>query len=389
MALGSLNVLRDISAGERIGTGLGAGLGQKLQQLAEQKIADVVRQKEFQRNYGALQQAGFGPEEASFIARFPQEQQVKLLSSLWDRGGAPLQSVPLEMQESPLLAMDSSGLGALKQVLPEGIKAQPSEMLPEKQAISQQLAVQKPTIADIMRRPPARERREEEKLDIAKQKLALQKEQFEKKISAKEQENIDKETLPEYKEIVKNAKAAKDNERRLNRMEQLNEKGDLNFGAFSSVLKGLGEHFGIDVSSLMTADEQEFDKLSADFIKNAKDVFGARITDADLRAFLKTVPTLSQSKEGRRRVIKSLRVGNAAAKAKKDAMDEIIKENNGKRPRNLELLVEERVNPILDELAQEYIASPIGLSEEEKKMEYNRPKMEGESWFEYLTRPYY
>ncbi len=172
---------------------------------------------------------------------------------------------------------------------------------------------------------------------------------------------VDKETLPVYEKVNKEAKSSKDNNTRLNRIEELNEKGNLGIPILNSVLKTISKGvFGasLDVTGLMTADAQELDKLSSDFIKSAKDLFGARLTDADLSAFMKTIPNLSQTKEGRSRVIKNLKVFNTAASLRKHAMDEIIKERGGTRPRDLESLIEQRVGPQLDALSETFASSP-------------------------------
>jgi hypothetical protein len=114
------------------------------------------------------------------------------------------------------------------------------------------------------------------------------------------------------------------------------------------------KNFNIDVPALMSADSQEFNKLSKDFLKDAKAVFGNRLTDTDLRTFLETVPELSQSNEGKQRVINNMKAFNDASLAKKQAADEIIGSNNGNRPRNLDRLVDEKTSERLDAIAQEF-----------------------------------
>jgi len=104
----------------------------------------------------------------------------------------------------------------------------------------------------------------------------------------------------------------------------------------------------------MTADAQELDKLSSDYLKDIKEVFGAKITESMIQQFLKTVPTLSQSKEGRERIIRNLDIFSQAADIRYDVMHDIIEENGGKRPRNLEAKVEKRANKELDRLAEKF-----------------------------------
>lgn len=104
-----------------------------------------------------------------------------------------------------------------------------------------------------------------------------------------------------------------------------------------------------------TPETQEFEKLSAEFVRGAKDVFGARITDADLNAFMKMVPTLANTDAGKMAIIRNLRLTNEGLIAKKKIADQVIKANGGRKPYNLEEMVESIAQPILDKYAQEFI----------------------------------
>jgi hypothetical protein len=140
-------------------------------------------------------------------------------------------------------------------------------------------------------------------------------------------------------------------------MEELAKRGNLTYPLFASALETLSNGifgFGIDMTALLHQDSQEFRKLSNDFLKDAKDTFGSRLTNYDVKTFLSTVPTLSQSHLGKLRVINNLRSFNEAALLRKKAMDQIIKENGGRRPANLDTLIEERISPKLDELAAKF-----------------------------------
>lgn len=99
----------------------------------------------------------------------------------------------------------------------------------------------------------------------------------------------------------------------------------------------------------------EYQKLSSNFIKGAKAIFGSRITDADLEAFMATVPTLNNTPEGRKAIINNMQIINKAADVEFDIMDRIIKENGGHRPQDIELQIEREARPILDRLAKEFV----------------------------------
>lgn len=213
------------------------------------------------------------------------------------------------------------------------------------------------------------------------------------------------DTADYYKEISKLGRASVDDNRRLLRMEQLIDKnlksggGLLRGSARQTVLNaaedwkshaatgGLGGAIGGLIGTLLlpgigtaggaalgsalgaaaptaysayergtaTPETQEFEKLSAEFVRGAKDVFGSRITDADLNAFMKMVPTLANTDEGKLSVMRNLRLVNEGNIVKKKVADKIIRANGGRRPYNLEDMVETISQPILDKLSSEFV----------------------------------
>jgi len=164
-----------------------------------------------------------------------------------------------------------------------------------------------------------------------------------------------KETKDYYDKVSEESRAARNNEVRLRKLEKLIDKGKLNSPTFASGIKFLHlGGYGPDLGSWLNADTQEFNKLSTDFVKDAKQIFGSRLTDADLKTFLDTVPTVTQSDEAKRRVIKNMRVFNGAAQARKSAMDQVIEANGGRRPADLDSRVEQMVAPYIDQLANDF-----------------------------------
>ena len=154
-------------------------------------------------------------------------------------------------------------------------------------------------------------------------------------------------------------------------MKELIKEGDLNAPLFSAGLDAL-ENFipylgvGINLKSFLSPSSQEFDKLSKDFLRDVKKIFGARVTDNEVRQFLKTIPTLSQTDEGKLRIINNLELFNEAAKVKKQAFDDIIESNAGFRPQNIEQLVKKRTKKQLDAIAKNFISGD--RSEEDKAL---------------------
>lgn len=188
-------------------------------------------------------------------------------------------------------------------------------------------------------------------------RLAPSKEK--QKMMHEDQKAINKEVLPYVKELQQKAKGARENDIRLNRMEKLIESGKLNSPQFASALKTLKHGIwglGLDLTGALSTESQEFEKLSNDFIKNAKDLFGNRITDTDLKSFLATIPNLIQSNEGKSAVIRNLKIMNKAAEIREKAGRKLLKEYGNKLPLDFEAQVEDRIKPELDAIAQEFEA---------------------------------
>ena len=62
-----------------------------------------------------------------------------------------------------------------------------------------------------------------------------------------------------------------------------------------------------------------------------------------------------------------MKIFNEGAKLKKDAMSEIIDMNGGRRPMNIELLVEKKIAPKMDKLSEKFIGRDVTKKKEEPK----------------------
>lgn len=317
----AIQILPNIGLGERLGTALGTGLSSGIQGLAQHKLSEIERQKGIQKTTGGLQALG-APAELAYL---PDNLQAIALKQFLQQSG------------------QESYANALSSLLGGGTQGEQVGQVPQLRGLTQQQAS------------------ELTKIGLQKQKAAAQEKQFATKEARVEQHHIDKETKPYYDEIFKSYKAARNTNPVLDRMQILLNKGNLPNAAFYGLANKVGDVFGLDVSALRSADAQEFEKLSNEFLKNAKDIFGSRLTNYDVSTFLKGIPTLSQSNAGKQRIINNLRTMNEGALIKQQAVKDIIAENNGRRPVNLAELVEEKVEPQLDQLAEMFAqGTPVG-----------------------------
>lgn len=173
-----------------------------------------------------------------------------------------------------------------------------------------------------------------------------------------------KETRDIRKDVLAQQRAAKETDMRLDRMDQLNKEGKLVTPLYNTALKKLG----LDVAVLKNPASEEYDKLSNDMFRNIREIFGARITNLEVSAFLKTIPTLSNTPKGRERIISNLKKLNKGAELRAQEMRKIIKENQGVPPYDLAEQIEERVGPKLDKLSVDFIKGPI---QEQKEIQFS------------------
>jgi hypothetical protein len=81
--------------------------------------------------------------------------------------------------------------------------------------------------------------------------------------------------------------------------------------------------------SQLPAEAQEAIKLIIDSTSNIKDTYGARVTNFDLQTYLKKLPSLLNSPEGKRRVLRDLKIINQLNQMHSKGIQEIFEQNGG------------------------------------------------------------
>lgn len=365
-------IINDPGRSAGFGQLLGGGLGHALQSLAETKVQDLQRRSMAQGLENIL---GLSPEDAyqaSFLdpsilreitknkLQEPYNQAyAQGINQILGLGGA--EGAQIGVQQPSI----AEKLSSLESQAPQEVPISPAEQLGIKESLPQQ-QIQAQQKARIPALKPEQASKLAE-LHLQKERLA----QKEREMSAKERRELDKESKVYVDQLYKEGEAARKGDMRLDRMEELVKSGKLANASVSSFVDTLGRGLGVlglsfDATSLLSPESQEFKKLSADFLKEAKDIFGARLTDTDVKFFLQTVPSLSQSNEGKLRLINNIRSFNEGARIKKDIAQRIIKENGGKRPIDLESRVEEEAAPLLDAISKKFKAGFEGKAPKEQ-----------------------
>jgi hypothetical protein len=152
-------------------------------------------------------------------------------------------------------------------------------------------------------------------------------------------------------DISNDFQAAKSEDMRLDRMEVLDEGENLSTPLMVKSLQALGLPLGV----LSNPDSEEFAKLEAEFLRDVRQVFpGGRITNYEIQAYLKGIPNLMNSSEGRKAIIRNRRLINDGKKVRYNAYKDILKENGGRKPPNLDVLIQERTSEEMARISDEF-----------------------------------
>src|SRR6185437_1005520 len=351
-----------MSIGSRLGSALGAGINQ----LADLKLAQLTKQYEQQseRSNFARQWAPLlGKDTANFLSNLSPEERQNALGNLENLTGAfqqPQQQGNLAALAQPFNQQQPNQEqnidNALKQYFgqPQRSEQQFAQEQPEQQMMQPQ---------EQQQLTPDRAKNIKRLLETPQQKAAREKQEFQER-----QLNL-KETKPYVTALKDKEHAAREANLRLKRMETLIEKGNLPNSAIWSALSKLENAPFVSgltgpVAELLKgavkwwhtpADTEEFEKLSNEFVKNAKQYFGSRITQKEVEMFMQTVPTLMQTDAGKKKLIENIRSLNELAEIEAKAARSIIKENGGIPPIDIEQQVQDKIGNKLDKVAKQFI----------------------------------
>jgi len=357
------NFLGMLPGRNSLASNIGSDIGQVLQTLASHK-ANQMQTKQLER-------VGFPKELASVfhtlspdvqkgiwnqinLSNIGQQQQPEFAPQQLQQSSQPTYT---PAQENVLRSIpESEARNRLAQQFQtenrqQNLTTEPSARIG--QAAAQQQAVQaaQPQNKSIFNAPVDK---------LAEQKaLADYKDQLG---AAREQQKLEHQDVKEskqwLKETNKKTKAVKENNARLDRMEKLVRSGKLNSATLAATLDTVSHGLwgvGINLKSLLSPESQEFEKLSNDMLSGIQDMFGSRILKTEVDTYLKTIPTLLQSDAGKIAVIENLKLFNEAKIAQDKTAKEIIKENGGKVPADLELMVDDRLDAYLDDLHNRFV----------------------------------
>jgi len=132
---------------------------------------------------------------------------------------------------------------------------------------------------------------------------------------------------------------------------------------------------------LSSPEAQRFVKTINDFTTKAKATYGSRVTNFELDRFMKRLPTLANSEEGRRQIIGQMQIINKINSAYEQALQKTVSDYGGIRNIDWDIAkskAKKAIEPTAKELRKEFrsIGSDLDkmVSEQVKKMKENTPE---------------
>jgi len=307
---------RETGLGEILGTGLGSGLSTGLEQLAQQKMQQLQsRQQKAAMIPGIKSSLGVTDEVANQLVNLP----TSMLQEVFKSQGRAGKEAGFQQ------ALERLGLGTGDQ--------QPGQPTVDQVA---------PQDGGIIGRPQLSEKGATEIAKIKQEQLK------EARKDVKQKWAFNKDFISES---VKKSSTARKAISRYKQLRALSEKGNLKAGLYHSLLKKTG----LDIPALMNADEETYRKIQNEFVTDIKDVFGARITEKMIEVYLKIIPTLQNTDAGKKIIIDIQELKAEAELSRSKSIEDVISENGGTPPYDLNIQVDRRMNDIYDNLAEKSV----------------------------------
>ena len=151
-------------------------------------------------------------------------------------------------------------------------------------------------------------------------------------------------------EIVREYNGALTSNARLNRQIKLAGTDKLPTPLMVATLKSIG----LPLAVLANPEAEEYEKIETDHVRDISKVFPGQIKNFEIETYLKTIPGLLNSDKGKEILANNVKTLNEAKILRYNALKEILKENGGKLPPNVDIEINDRIGDKLTELAERY-----------------------------------
>ena len=285
------------SFGSLLGAGLSQGIGQGLDAYFKQK-QEAAKDKQLMDMINAYQQGEqpqqIGPPQdaqypmAQGAAQSPLMQAFNVNPALEGTMAQGLGQIGGTETSSPIAQQLGQQTQLQEQpVQPNAPSQQQQTRNPQQQErLLAAIAAKNPAIAKVLQQG------QQARTDAELKLLSLNEPQLLQ--LGKETEKLEEDALRFSRLEALQATGKMPNHLLVGAAQALSKDGELNPGAYA----------------LLSPEAQEISKLLADMISGAKDTFGARVTNFDLQSFMKRLPSLLNSPDGFKAVLRDLSIIN-------------------------------------------------------------------------------
>lgn len=364
----------EFNLGGEIGKSLRGGVSSALNTLAQYKLQDVVQRQNQSKLGSAYKQLGIPEAVAGLPEHIQQAYVQEHLMNNPQYGQQQMQQPMNVMQQVTPQQPDQQMMDQLNNLYQKTAPTDASQVIG--QAMRQQLGMQQQGIGEgtnILQQMQNRQTPEQQvqqtggkiapatltkRYSIPTGLSGAQRNKYIQDV-LKEERAAEKEgrksSLLARDEINKKYKAAKASAQRIERMSELTESKNLARPGTAALVEFIrAKGWGPDLGYWLTDESQEYEKLIQGFIGDAKAMYGNKMTDVDLKEYMKGVPGLLKSRDGKRRMFHNMKILNDTAILRKKVADMIIKENGGNVPNDLENLIDERADKQLTALSNKF-----------------------------------
>lgn len=198
--------------------------------------------------------------------------------------------------------------------------------------------------------PPGRTHEILESRRRAEDKKA-QKIESDKKRARDEEIEFHKETAKYDEDLIKRTKVAKNQVDTIQNIQKALNSGNVKPSAIANILKEFGPIGELMAKAYINEDQATLLASIPSLLEGWKEVFGVRLSDADLRILQDKLPDIGKSVEANQAVLRVLKKYGEQTLLRSQIANDIKKSNNGLRPLGYAERIEERFDDMTKSVA--------------------------------------
>jgi hypothetical protein len=172
-------------------------------------------------------------------------------------------------------------------------------------------------------------------------------------------------------DLTKSLNATEQMDEKLDRIAELGKKGNVPEPLLYETMQALGIP-----TALFSAEGEELEKLSNDLTKNIQQFYGSRILQSEFQNFLKSIPTLKNSQEGRERIIENMKMFNNLKRLEYNtarALELDYEAKNKPLPPSFQRMVYDKMKPEAEKFSNEWKNAQKARLNPKKEVQENKP----------------